>query len=303
MTATAVGALAVILLGWLLGRAGILRARDGRILVNVVIYLTLPALVLRIMVTSDLDRTLVLVPLVGFVAHAALVAAVLVIARMRRLDRPTTGALIVASAVGNTGFFGVPLIAASGAGLSVPAAIMFDTFCTGILTWTSTVWIGARFGHASDDPAAQRPMWRNLVLPPTWALLVGLALNLAGVRELPELVDRPLAILGGAVLPLVLIYVGLVLEWDGVRRAWREVALATVLRFTIGPAVVLGVALLLGFDDDILRTVVLMAAMPTAMMSLVIGGWFRLETDVIAGAIVVTTLLATLALPLLRALL
>jgi malate permease and related proteins len=116
-------------------------------------------------------------------------------------------------------------------------------------------------------------------------------------------VDRPLAILGGAVLPLVLIYAGLVIEWDGVRRAWREVALATVLRFTIGPAVVLGVALLLGFGDDINRTVVLMAAMPTAMMSLVIGGWFRLNTDVIAGAVVVTTLLATGVLPVLRALL
>jgi predicted permease len=48
---------------------------------------------------------------------------------------------------------------------------------------------------------------------------------------------------------------------------------------------------------------VLMAAMPTAMMSLVIGGWFKLKTDVIAGAVVATTLLATLVLPLIRALL
>ncbi len=301
MTATAVGALAIILLGWLVRRAGVLRAADGAMLVNVVIYLALPALVLRSMVHSDLDRTLLLVPIVGFVGHGVLLAVVLGIARLRRMDRPTTGALLVASAVGNTGFFGIPLIAASGPNLSVPTAIMFDTFCTGILTWTSTIWISSRFGEPSTDATATRSMWRNLLLPPTWALAVGLGLNFAGVRDLPDMVDRPLTILGGAVLPLVLIYVGLVLEWDGVRRAWREVAIATVLRFTIGPAVALGVALALGLDGDVLRTVVLLAAMPTAMMSLVIGGWFKLKTDVIAGAVVVTTLLATVVLPVIRA--
>ena len=46
-----------------------------------------------------------------------------------------------------------------------------------------------------------------------------------------------------------------------------------------------------------------MTAMPTAMMSLVIGGWFKLRTDVIAGAVVTTTLLATAVLPIIRALL
>ena len=146
-------------------------------------------------------------------------------------------------------------------------------------------------------------MWRNLLLPPTWALAVGLTLNLGGVHDLPEVIERPLEILGGAVLPLVLIYAGLVIEWDGVRRAWREVGLVTVGRFVIAPAVGLAVALALGLDGDVLRTVVLMTAMPTAMMSLVIGGWFKLRTDVIAGAVVVTTLLATVVLPTLRALL
>jgi hypothetical protein len=39
------------------------------------------------------------------------------------------------------------------------------------------------------------------------------------------------------------------------------------------------------------------------MMSLVIGGWYRLRTDLIAGAIVTTTVLCTLTLPLIKALL
>jgi predicted permease len=303
VTATAVGALVIILLGWFARRVGVLRPNDGPVLVEVVIYLALPALVLDAMVSADLDASLVLVPVVGYVVHGVLLVTMLVVARVARFDRPTTGALLVATAVGNTGFFGIPLIAASGANLSVPTAVMFDAFCTGILTWTSTVWIAGRFGDPTAESAPKTAMWRNLILPPTWALAVGLALNLAGVHDLPEVIDRPLEILGAAVLPLVLIYAGLVIEWDGVRRAWREVGLVTAGRFVIAPAVGLAVALALGLDGDVLRTVVLMTAMPTAMMSLVIGGWFKLRTDVIAGAVVVTTLLATVVLPTLRALL
>jgi malate permease and related proteins len=303
VTATAVGALAIILLGWLVRRMGVLRPRDGQMLVQVVIYLALPALVLHIMVTSDLQAALLLVPLVGFALHGVLVAVAVGAARLWGLDRPSTGAMVVASAVGNTGFFGVPLIAASGPHLSVAAAVMFDTFCTGVLTWTSTVWISGRFGDAAGEPAAARGVWRNLLLPPTWAMALGLVLNLSGVRSLPELVDRPLGILGGAVLPLVLIYAGLVIEWDGIRRAWRDVGTVVVIRLGISPLICLLFAWLIGLDGDVLRTVVLMAAMPTAMMSLVIGGWFKLKTDVIAGAVVATTLLATLVLPLIRALL
>jgi predicted permease len=303
VTATAVGALAIILLGWFARRAGVLRPKDGPILVRVVIYLALPALVLDVMITADLDASLALVPVVGYVVHGVLLVTMLAVARFARFDRPTTGALLVATAVGNTGFFGIPLIAASGPDLSVATAVMFDAFCTGILTWTSTVWIAGRFGDPSAASAPTTAIWRNLLLPPTWALAVGLTLNLAGIHDLPEVINRPLEILGAAVLPLVLIYAGLVIEWDGVRRAWREVGLVAVGRFVISPAVGLVVALALGLDGAVLDTVVLMTAMPTAMMSLVIGGWFKLRTDVIAGAVVVTTLLATVVLPILRALL
>lgn len=299
MTATAFAALVVILLGWLLRRLGVLSPAAGPALVKIVIYLTLPALVFHIMITREMEWSLALVPLVGFAVHGVLVAIAWGLARARKLDPKATGALIVASAVGNTGFFGIPLIAAAtDAHLSLPAAVMFDTFCTGIITWTSTMWFAARFGDADAAHDAPASGLRSLLtLPPIWAVVAGMALRAAGVTELPAAIDRPLVVLGGAVLPLVLIYAGLVIEWEGVRRAWRDVAWATVLRFLVSPLVALGVALAVGLDGDVLRTVVLQAAMPTAMMSLVIGGWYRLKTDVIAGAVVVTALLAPIVLP------
>jgi hypothetical protein len=143
---------------------------------------------------------------------------------------------------------------------------------------------------------------RGLLLPPTWALLAGLALNLAGVDDLPDLVETPLRALGDAVLPLVMIYAGLMLELGGLRDVWREVSVVAVVRLGLAAFVGLGVALALGMSGDVLHTVVVMAALPTAMMSLVIGGQFKLPTHLLAGCVVVTTLLATVTLPIVRAL-
>jgi predicted permease len=132
-------------------------------------------------------------------------------------------------------------------------------------------------------------------------MLAGLALNLSGVRSLPDVVERPFDILGAAVLPLVMIYAGLMLDLRGLRAVWRDVGAITLGRLVAGAAIGVAVASLLPLDDEIFDTVVLMAAMPTAMMSLVIGGQFRLRTDILAGAVAVTTLLCTATLPALRA--
>ena len=305
MTATAVGALFIILLGAVARRTGLLRPKDGVAMVNIVLYFAMPCLVLLEMVGATLDASLILVPVAGYLVYGVLLGTAFAGSRLLRLDRPGTGALAVATAVGNTGFFGIPLIAASGSGLSVPAAIMYDTFCTTVLTWTSTVALANLFGEGGSED--RRIEWgrlsRNFLLPPTWALAIGLALNGLGVTELPAVIDRPLEIMAAAVLPLVLLYAGLMLDLGDVMRARRPVGFATVARLALGPVIGLGAALALGFSGDVMRTVVLMAAMPTAMMSLVIGGWYRLRTDVIAGAIVTTTVLCTLTLPVIKALL
>lgn len=304
MTATAVGALLVMLVGAGVRHLGILRREDGVLLVRVVIYLTMPALIFLVLLRADLEPSLALAPVAGWLVHLVLLVPLLVAVRRLRVDSPRGGAIVVATAVGNTGFFGIPLIAASGSGFSVAAAVMYDALATGIITWTSTVAVASAMGEGGRGPHVEwGQVGRSLLLPPVWALVAGLGLNLAGVNELPDPVERPLEILQGGVLPLVMIYAGLMIDVRGLRRVWCDVSAITVARLGLGAAVGLGVAALLRLDGEIFTTVVLMAAMPTAMMSLVLGGQFRLRTDIIAGAVVATTLLCTATLPALAALL
>lgn len=304
MTETAFGALLIILAGAVARRAGVIRRDDGPLLVKVVIHLALPPLIFLILVDAELDGALLLVPVAGFGIHLVLLGLVALSTRVWGLDRPRAGAVIVATAVGNTGFFGLPLIAASGDGFSLPAAVMYDALATGIITWTSTVAVATAYGRPSGGPrVSMGDLGRSLLLPPTWALAAGLAVNLAGVDELPALVERPFEILGAATLPLTMIYAGLMLDLRGVERLWRELGYVVVVRLGLATLLGFGVAALLGLEGDVRNTVVIMAAMPTAMMSLVIGTRSGLRSDVLASAVVVTTLLSTLTLPAWRALL
>lgn len=304
MTETALGALLIILTGAVARHFGVIRREDGPLLVRVVINLTLPPLIFLILVRADLSGALLLVPVAGLAIHAILVALVSLSVRVWGMERPTAGALIVVGAVGNTGFFGLPLIAASGSGFSLPAAVMYDSLATGVITWTSTVAIAGAYGRADAVPrASMGEVGRSLLLPPTWALGAGLAVNLLGAGDLPAIIERPFDLLGAATLPLTMLYAGLMIEVRGLGRIWGELAFVTVVRLGIATLVGLLVAEAMGFSGDVFNTVVIMAAMPCAMMSLVIGTRSGLRSDVLAGAVVVTTLLSTLTLPVWRALL
>ena len=302
MIQTSFAALSLILISWWMRRRGLLHRDHAQAFVTVVLYLAMPALVFLIVARADLRSDLLLVPVAGWAMHLVMLGVGLAVARARRMDRPRTGAFLTSTAVGNTGFFGLPLIAASGAGFSLPAAVMFDALSTAIITWTSTIAISTAYG--SVGLGRPRIDWRALrhgiMLPPMWALLAGLAWNVLGIGEIPGIVERPLEILGAAVLPMVMVYAGLVFTPRGITRHLGDLTLVTVLRLAGGAAVGWIVGRALGLEGATLHTVVVMGAMPTAMMSLVLGDQYGLRRDLLAGAVVVTTLLCTLTLPIVR---
>ena len=304
MATTAFAALILILVGAVLRRFGLVRPEDGSVLVRIVIYAATPALILQILLRTDLTATLVVVPVIAFAVHGILVGLALLASRAFRLDRPRTGAMIVATAVGNTGFFGVPLIANSGPGFSPAAAIMYDVLATGLITWVSTPAVGSAYGEGGDQRVDWREIRRTLLLPPNWALAAGIILNLSGVHHMPDAVGRPVGFLAAAVLPLVMLYVGIVVAPRGIHRVWPQVATVVVIRLVVAAAIGFALGYAVGLRGVVLHTVVLMAAMPTAIMSLVIGsGEYKLNADIVAGSILTTTLLCTATLPLIRAIL
>lgn len=302
MIETAFSALIMIAIGALLQRLGVIRRDQAPILVQITLYVLLPALVLDIMVGADLDWGLVLVPFVAFGVTAVMAPIALALARLLRLGRSATGAVIVAVGVANTGFFGLPLIAASGGDYSLTVAVMYDALGTGILIWTFNPLVASWFGKGEvDSPLRIRSSLKGLLLPPMWALIIGLTLNLAGVRDLWDFVEFPVQYLAAGLLPVVMLYAGVVLEWSGITDNWRTIAGVSVLKLVLAPVVGFAIAYAFGFRGDQLETLIVLTAMPSGMMALVMGAHYRLPVGLLAGCVAVTTVLSLFTIPIVTA--
>jgi len=58
------------------------------------------------------------------------------------------------------------------------------------------------------------------------------------------------------------------------------------------------IALAFGFSGTQLDTITVLGGMPSGMMVLVMGAYYRLPVDLIAGIVAVTTVFALLTLPI-----
>jgi predicted permease len=121
-----------------------------------------------------------------------------------------------------------------------------------------------------------------------------------------------LALVGNASIPVMLLILGIQLADTDYGAALSQVGIASVLKMAVAPAVGVGVALVVGFQDPtVARTFVLECATPAAITPLLLVVEFGGESagnglsvaEYVSTTVLVTTLLSVPVLTLLIALL
>jgi predicted permease len=220
----------------------------------------------------------------------SMVAAWLIGARLLRLSRPATGALIVSAGLANTGYLGLPFNAVTLGFSALPEAVAYDVLVSGVALVTVGFSVGAAFGTEPSRRGGRLRAFfgRN---PALWATVVGL---LAPDALAPGPAVDASRVLVVATVPIGFFAVGVALAGeaagaDGRRRLFGldvPVAAATGLKLLVTPAVVIGLsALVIRVPDAYL----LQAAMPTGVNTLVIAHAYGLDRRIAAGAIACTT--------------
>jgi hypothetical protein len=144
---------------------------------------------------------------------------------------------------------------------------------------------------------------------PGWKLLIRLAANpliLAaacacvavyyGVRP-SEPIEHTLHLLGDATVALGLICVGAALELRHIETARLPLALGTVLRLWVMPAVAAVLCIALGLSGMALQVGVICAAAPAATMAYALSRKSGADSELMSNLITVTTVLSGLTLP------
>ncbi|MGD8396159.1 MAG: AEC family transporter [Candidatus Eiseniibacteriota bacterium] len=114
----------------------------------------------------------------------------------------------------------------------------------------------------------------------------------------PSIIADTAELLGDAAIPLILFTFGYSLA--GVRLgAWRATLLVSTLRLAGGLACGLLAVTLLGLDGIQRDVVILVSAMPSAVINVVVTGRYRAEPELVASVVFVTTAAALVIVPLL----
>lgn len=284
--------------GWQRLRPGGLEAAEVRRNVNaLLIYLLVPALIFRVMVHAPMDHKLLLAVTSGWIsiAFSGVLAYGLhcLLASATTLPASTRGALVLAAVFGNGLGAALPVLHSLYDGRQDSLALGYELLSTIPLSWTAGVYVAMRFGSGTTI----NPLRQILSLPPVWAIVLALGCNLCAV-PVPAFIDRALEPLGNGVMALMLLTLGMALDFRP-NRAWRWIALPVAIRVGGGLAVGLVLGSLFGMPAEDRAALIWICAAPSFMMGLVYCDRFGLDTPVFALAMSASVLVYLVGVPLL----
>ena len=300
---------ALVLAGWLAARYRLLPEAAIPGLNAYVLYFALPSMLLRFgagtPVLQLLNPTVLLVYLLCALLIVFFTIAVSLNARVGLKDA-SFGALV--AAFPNTGFMGVPLLAALlGAAAVGPviATILADLFITSSLCIALSQLQGA--GQQGARTAALRAVRGALSNPLPWSIAIGAALSVGQISLVGPL-DTVLRMLADSASPVALFTIGAVL-WRAGQHAHTRTPVAdylpvALIKLFVHPLLVLLVgagAQQLGapLDNFQLMVLTLAAALPSASNVSLLTERYGADSGRVARIIMSSTVLAFISFSLL----
>lgn len=270
--------------GW--ARLG--RDFDTDFVTNIVLTFATPCLVFASLTT--ISRGLADLGTIAIAMLFALVSfAVLGFILLRAMGGLPAHSYLPALIFGNQGNMGLPLaffaFGEAGLGLAVTAFAVHS-----ILQFTAGVSLAA-------GTANVRQLLRAPVL---WGVIASLPFMFSDLRP-PVWIGNTVTLLGGLVIPLMLLTLGVSLSRLRITRIRRSVAIAAA-RLIGGLAVGLVVAEVFSLEGIVRGVLIIQTAMPVAIFNYVFAQRYQREPEDIAAAIVISTLASILTLPLVLAL-
>jgi predicted permease len=143
-----------------------------------------------------------------------------------------------------------------------------------------------------------KPAWRTLFTTPViYAAILGLGLLSADVA-VPAWLERLISLLAGLAIPLMMIAMGHSLAGFRVARLPTALGLG-VVRLALGFGAGVAISSLLGLEGLVRNVVILQSAMPAAVFNYLLAARYNRHPEDVAGIVLVSSVIAALALPLL----
>ncbi len=240
-----------------------------------IIHISLPALTLLYVHDLKIGADVALMALMAWISFLLAAGFFWLIGRWLKLPRATTGALMLTGGLGNTSFFGLPMIEAYYGQQGIASGIVVDQL--GSFLVLSTLGITVAGIYSSGRPAAAEIGKRIATFPPFIALIVALLLiPLEYAPWFTALLKR----LGDTLAPLALLSVGLQLRLGHVAEHGRNLAIGLGFKLLLAPLLIyLLYVPLLGARGQAIQVTLFEAAMPPMITAAIIASEHDLDPE------------------------
>jgi malonate transporter len=253
----------VILIGYVVGRMGILGDSARFVLSRIVFFVLSPCLLFTVLSEADVhqlfSRLLAVSAIAAFVAVTLFLVVALVVWR-RPLAEATVGA--AASGYVNANNIGLPVAVYVLGSAAYPAPVILLQLLV-LAPIVLTVLDITTSGKASIGRILLQPVRNPLII----ASALGVIVAVTGVK-LPQPVLEPFSLIGAAAVPVVLLSFGMSLHGQRILGAGsnrRDVVVATAIKLLVMPVVAWAAGeFIFGLQGKALFVVVALAALPTA---------------------------------------
>ncbi len=275
-------------------KTGAVRMEAKKAFSDLLIYLIVPAMVINSYLT-EFDPKVLRNLLESFGLSAVLLLlglGITMLFTLRIKGKKNTPIIRFACIFSNAAYMGFPLIQALFGAEGLLYASAYVTMFN-ILLWTA--------GYAMiSGKVRPREVLRSIFTTPVlWSVLIGLILYLCRI-DVPELIRQPIQLVGNMNTPLSMIITGMMIAGSRPEKLFgnREIFRIILLRMVLIPLASFAVFALIGVEGMVAEVVLLLEACPCAAITSVFAVQFGYDEDLAAGAVVITTFISILVLPL-----
>ncbi len=279
-------------LGYFLKRIDFLSEKDIDPFNRIVMYILMPCMIFHAIYSADLS----LLPKLGilpFIILASSFATGIVsyfILKRLKLDDITLWSVLVTVMIANTAFMGYPVTLGIYGADGFLRAIFCDMATLCIFLILSFVLI-LKFGGT-----VKTAVRKIALFPPLWAVVLGLGFNFLNIPIGP-VIDNTVNYLGQGAIPLIMIALGLSIDFSALSRSKSMIAFTSVMKLAFFPFVAFVIASKIGLVDLQYSISVIEAAMPSGMMSLLLAITYKLDYEMTSDCILINTVISLITLP------
>ncbi len=150
---------------------------------------------------------------------------------------------------------------------------------------------------ASQTVGSTTALRRALLAPMTVAAAAAIPINVLAL-DIPTLADRSIGLLAGALIPVMLLTLGMQLAEAGGWKPTPALGVTALAKLLVAPLGAVAVAAALGLGGDNLGVVAIQSAMPPAVFCLIVAREHGLEPERVTANVVALTMLSLVTLPI-----